>query len=68
MTYFTEEISITNDGSVACAITPRESYNQAISAYHQILASATINTNVKKCYCEVKDDSGLVYKSEVYEA
>lgn len=68
MKYFTEEISVSKDGIVATAITERASKEDALSGFHQIMASAYINNNLASMYAEAKNSLGGKYDSELYKA
>lgn len=56
--YFVIEIEVMKDGAVAKAISDGKARDEAISQFHQTLASAVINDNVKSVFVEVKDCYG----------
>ena len=64
MKYFVVEIEVMKDGSIARAISEAKEREQAISQFHQTLASAVITENVESVYCEVKDLYGNVVLKE----
>lgn len=68
MKYFVEEITILKDGATPTAVTPKNDYAEALSAYHQCLASAIISESVASIHCEVKDEKGVIYEASTYEA
>ena len=65
MKYFVLEIEVMKDGSIARAISEAKEREQAISQFHQTLASAVITENVESVYCEVKDLYGNVVLKEL---
>ena len=65
MKYFIVEIEVMKDGSIARAISEAKEKEQAISQFHQTLASAVITENVESVYCEVKDLYGNVVLKEL---
>ena len=65
MKYFVVEIEVMKDGSIARAISEAKEKEQAISQFHQTLASAVITENVESVYCEVKDLYGNVVLKEL---
>ena len=65
MKYFVVEIEVMKDGSIARAISEAKEREQAISQFHQTLASAVITENVESVYCEVKDLYGNVVLKEL---
>ena len=65
MRYFVVEIEVMKDGSIARAISEAKEREQAISQFHQTLASAVITENVESAYCEVKDLYGNVVLKEL---
>ena len=65
MRYFVVEIEVMKDGSIARAISEAKEREQAISQFHQTLASAVITENVESVYCEVKDLYGNVVLKEL---
>ena len=65
MRYFVVEIEVMKDGSIAKAISEAKEKEQAISQFHQTLASAVITENVESVYCEVKDLYGNVVLKEL---
>ena len=65
MKYFVVEIEVMKDGSIARAISEAKEREQAVSQFHQVLASAVITENVESVYCEVKDLYGNVVLKEL---
>ena len=65
MNYFVLEIEVMKDGSIARAISEAKEREQAVSQFHQTLASAVITENVESVYCEVKDLYGNVVLKEL---
>ena len=65
MRYFVLEIEVMKDGSIARAISEAKEREQAVSQFHQTLASAVITENVESVYCEVKDLYGNVVLKEL---
>ena len=65
MKYFVVEIEVMKDGSIARAISEAKEREQAISQFHQTLASAVITEKVESVYCEVKDLYGNVVLKEL---
>ena len=65
MKYFVVEIEVMKDGSIARAISEAKEKEQAISQFHQTLASAVITEDVVSAYCEVKDLYGNVVLKEL---
>ena len=65
MKYFVVEIEVMKDGSIARAISDAKEREQAVSQFHQTLASAVITEDVASVYCEVKDLYGNVLLKEL---
>ena len=65
MKYFVVEIEVMKDGSIARAISEAKEREQAVSQFHQTLASAVITENVESVYCEVKDLYGNMVLKEL---
>ena len=65
MKYFVVEIEVMKDGSIARAISEAKEREQAVSQFHQTLASAVITEGVESAYCEVKDLYGNVVLKEL---
>lgn len=65
MKYFVLEIEVMKDGSIARAISEAKEREQAVSQFHQTLASAVITEEVASVYCEVKDLYGNVVLKEL---
>lgn len=65
MKYFVLEIEVMKDGSIARAVSEAKEREQAVSQFHQTLASAVITENVESVYCEVKDLYGNVVLKEL---
>ena len=65
MKYFVVEIEVMKNGSIARAISEAKGREQAVSQFHQTLASAVITENVESVYCEVKDLYGNVVLKEL---
>ena len=65
MKYFVVEIEVMKDGSIARAISEAKEREQAVSQFHQTLASAVITEDVASVYCEVKDLYGNVVLKEL---
>ena len=65
MKYFVVEIEVMKDGSIARAISEAKEREQAVSQFHQTLASAVITENVESVYCEVKNLYGSVVLKEL---
>lgn len=56
--FYVLEIEVMKNGTVAKAISDGKSKNNALSQFHQTLASAVINEDVKSVFCEVLDVFG----------
>ena len=65
MKYFVVEIEVMKNGSIARAISEAKEREQAVSQFHQTLASAVITEDVESVYCEVKDLYGNVVLKEL---
>ena len=65
MKYFVVEIEVMKNGSIARAISEAKEREQAVSQFHQTLASAVITEDVVSAYCEVKDLYGNVVLKEL---
>ena len=65
MRYFVVEIEVMKNGSIARAISEAKEREQAVSQFHQTLASAVITEDVESVYCEVKDLYGNVVLKEL---
>ena len=50
--------SATVDGTVAKAVTTKETYREATMLFHQIMASMMANDNVEFGFCTILDNSG----------
>lgn len=68
MRYFVEEITILKDGSDPIAIFEKQTEQEARAAYHQAMASAIINPNVKSIHVEAKNEVGGIYESGTWIA
>lgn len=68
MRFFVEEITVLKDGSAPIAITEKASENEAISSFHQAMASAIINPNVESIHVEAKNSAGGIYESATWTA
>ena len=68
MKFYVEEITVLKDGTSAQAIYEKATEEEAISTFHQILASAYINPNVETCHAEAKNSVGGYYKTDTYVA
>ena len=65
MKYFVVEIEVMKNGAIARAISEAKEREQAVSQFHQTLASAVITEDVASVYCEVKDLYGNVVLKEL---
>ena len=65
MKYFVVEIEVMKNGAIARAISEAKEREQAVSQFHQTLASAVITEDVASVYCEVKDLYGSVVLKEL---
>ena len=65
MKYFVVEIEVMKDGSIARAISEAKEREQAVSQFHQTLASAVITEDVASVYCGVNDLYGNVVLKEL---
>ena len=65
MKYFVLESEVMKNGYIARAISEAKGREQAVSQFHQTLASAVITENVESVYCEVKDLYGNVVLKEL---
>lgn len=68
MKFYVEEITVLKDGTSPIAITEKESEKEAISSFHQAMASAIINPNVASIHVEAKNDVGGIYESKTWIA
>ena len=66
MKFYTEEITVMVDGTSAVAITEKATDIEAMSAFHQIMASAMINENVASIHAEAKNSVGGIYESSTW--
>lgn len=66
MYYFIEAQTLT-DGTTAQAIYVKNTFAEAVAAFHSALAYAAQVATVKRCLCVVMNDKGLIYKNEVWE-
>lgn len=64
MKYFVIEVSSVNHGTIAKAITTKNTREEALMVFHQVRASALANPDVTYSLCEVIDETGGVYIKE----
>lgn len=62
--FLVEVITLKNE--TAKAITEKESYEAALMALYQSMASAIANKDVKKAAAAIIDDSGIALKNEIW--
>lgn len=65
--YFVLEIEKMKDGSIPKNIGEPKAKNEALSQYHQTLASAYINNDLLSIYCAVVDNFGNTIEDSYYE-
>lgn len=68
MKYYVEEITVLKDGTSPIAITEKASEKDAISSFHQAMASAIINPDVASIHVEAKNSVGGIYESKTWIA
>ena len=68
MKFFVEEITVMADETEPIAITEKATEQEARSAYHQAMASAIINADVKSIHVEAKNETGVIYESGTWIA
>lgn len=64
MKYFVIEASSVNHGTIAKAITTKNTKDEALMMFHQVRASALANPDVTYSLCEVIDESGNILIKE----
>lgn len=64
MFYFIEIVTTTS--GTAKAVWDKASLDEAVSAFHQTLASAMANENAVKALCLIIDDQGATYRNEYW--
>ena len=64
MKYFLTEISFLNDDTTAQAVYALDDATNAEMRYHQTLASAMANPNVKSMLCFIMDENGYTLRQE----
>ena len=68
MKFYIEEITVLKDGTSPIAITEKPSENEARASFHQVMASAIINSNVESIHAEAKNSVGGIYESGTWIA
>ena len=68
MKFYTEEITVLKDGTSAHALTEKNSEAEALSTFHQALASAIVNPNVASIHAEAKNSVGGIYDQKTWAA
>lgn len=66
MTYFVLEATTTSEGT-AKLVTEKETLNEGIMLFHQVMAAARANTNVTEALCIVVNSKGGIEKNEHYQ-
>ena len=66
MTYFVLEATTTEQGT-AKLVTEKETLNEGIMLFHQVMAAARANTNVIEALCMVVNSKGGIEKNEHYQ-
>lgn len=68
MKFFVEEITTLKSGDVAAAITQKNTEEEAISAFHQVMASAIINPDVEAVFARAINNVGGEYGSDYWKS
>ena len=68
MKFFVEEITTLKNGDVAAAITQKNTEEEAISAIHQVMASAIINPDVESVFARAINNVGGEYGRDYWKA
>lgn len=66
MTYFVLEATTTAEGT-AKLVTEKETLNEGIMLFHQVMAAARANENVIEALCIVVNSKGGIEKNEHYQ-
>jgi len=66
MTYFVLEATTTDQGT-AKLVTEKETLNEGIMLFHQVMAAARANENVIEALCIVVNSKGGIEKNEHYQ-
>jgi len=66
MTYFVLEATTTEQG-IAKLVTEKETLNEGIMLFHQVMAAARANENVIEALCIVVNSKGGIEKNEHYQ-
>lgn len=66
MKYYVMEVA-TADGAEARAVTPYDELDNAVMAFHQVMASAYANSAVTHALCVIINSKGGVERSEALE-
>lgn len=64
MKYFVIEAASVNHGTIAKAITEKDTLDEAKMLFHQVRASALANPELTYSLCEIIDEAGGVYNKE----
>ena len=67
MKFFVEEITTLKSGDVAAAITQKNTEEEAISAFHQVMASAIINPDVEAVFARAINNVGGEYGRDYWK-
>ena len=67
MKFFVEEITTLKNGDVAAAITQKNTEEEAISAFHQVMASAIINPDVEAVFARAINNVGGEYGRDYWK-
>lgn len=65
MKYYVLEVTTTSTGT-AKLVTEKETLNEGIMLFHQVLASSRANPNVTEALCMVINSNGGIEKNEHY--
>ena len=66
MSYFVLEATTTSQGT-AKLVTEKETLNEGIMLFHQVMAAARANENVIEALCIVVNSKGGIEKNEHYQ-
>lgn len=67
MTYFVFEATTTEAQGIAKQVTEKETLNEGIMLFHQVMAAARANADVIEALCVVINSKGGIEKNEHYQ-
>lgn len=68
MKFFVEEITTLKSGECAVAINQKNTEEEAISGFHQVMASAIINPDVEAVFARAINNVGGEYGSDYWKS